>query len=574
MKTILRGILLFSAWWPLFCTLGIPPCHAASSPLQRRFAAPYAAEIPFLAYPRSPIRTELSSDEDAQQKRPYLPGNMTRGAFIRDASQKTRPVLSRTASRRKLRPEEHLPKEKIGITLDVDAGYGNGSTFISRLQHGTQFKGAHYALAAHWEQTDGTPAPQEEFALNSEVSLDIDLSKQGELRFDGSFFSSDRELSQFSEGSRQKKSAIQAVADLRVNVSTESPLFFTFSWERDTFTDYTGQEFLANHYRGDFTAKYLWGRRDTLTFQGSGIIQDVNEQDQNGEMTVIADTTLTNTFVWRDLVAFELGGRFAYSHAAEQNTTVSQFAPLSTLRLRLGETTTLYATYQTTLVTPLFSDLYIKTLYTTVNSSLSAETMRHIVESGIQQRFGKTTALNVAAFYRERDHLITLSDENLDGLLTYTQEASARFFGLKTGWQIHFLDQFVHTLSYTYTNYEVIDLDALLPSEQTFKTDLIPYQPHHVVEANVSWLAPVGFKMDISGLYVSEQYRNWQDATSTIGGRFLVNMAFSQRVTEWAQFYALIRNLTDTEASEISPFLDYEEVTSSRIFLGGIRLRF
>lgn len=576
MKAILRGILLFLICWHLFSVFEIRSCDAANNTLQRRFAAPYASDIPFLAFPRYPRFTTDASSFDVMsvQKIPYLPGDITPRSFTLPVPQKVSPTLSRAAKRRKLRPEERKPKEKTGVTLDLDAGYGSGDTFISRFQHGTQFKGAHYTISGHWEQTDGTTQPQEEYVLAGKASFNMDISKQGELRFDGNFFSSDRELSQIVDKPNQKKSAIQAIADLRVNASTESPLRFTFSWERDVFTDYTEQEFSADSYRSDFVAKYLWGRYDTLTFQGMGIIQDVNADEYDSELTVVADTTLTNTFVWRDMVVFEFGGRFAYSHVAEQNTTTSLLAPLSALRLRLGETTTFYVTYQPTLATPLFSDLYIKTLYTSLNSSLSAETMRHVVESGIQQRFGKTAALNVAAFYQEREHLIALSDENLDYLLTYTQEASARFFGLKAGWQVHFLDQFVHALTYTYTDYEVTSRDFLSASEGAFDQHHLPYQPHHHLQANLSWIAPYGFKMDISGVYVSEQYRNWQRAASTIGGRFSVNMSFSQTITEWAQVYALVRNLTDTVAYEISPLLDNEEVTSSRMFLGGIRLRF
>ncbi|GAK52838.1 ferric siderophore receptor, putative, TonB receptor family [Candidatus Moduliflexus flocculans] len=576
MKAILRGILFFLLCWPLFGIFDITPCDAANNALQRRFAAPYASDIPFLVFPRYPRFTTDASSFDVMsvQKTPYLPGDITPSSFTLPVPQKVSPTLSRAAKRRKLRPEERKPKEKTGITLDLDAGYGNGDTFISRFQHGTQFKGAHYTISGHWEQTDGTTQPQEEYVLAGKASFNMDISKQGELRFDGNFFSSDRELSQIVDKPNQKKSAIQAIADLRVNASTESPLRFTFSWERDIFTDYTEQEFFANCYRSDFVAKYLWGRYDTLTFQGQGMIQTVDADEYDSELTVIADTTLANTFVWRDMVVFEFGGRFAYSHAEEQNATDSLLAPLSALRLRLGETTTFYVTYQPTLITPLFSDLYIKTLYTSLNSSLSAETRRHVVESGIQQRFGKTAALNVAAFYQEREHLIALSDENLDYLLTYTQEASARFFGIKAGWQVHFLDQFVHALTYTYTDYEVTSRDFLLASEETFDQHHLPYQPHHHLQANLSWIAPYGFKMDISGLYVSEQYRNWQSVASTIGGRFSVNISFSQAITDWAQVYALVRNLTDTAAYEISPVLDNEEVTSSRMFLGGIRLRF
>lgn len=575
MKAILRKILLFGACWNLFCAFNMTPCYAASDALQRRFAAPYSSDIPFLTHPRS-LRadTRTLSNDTADRNILYLPGGIMREEFSPLLPEKVRPTLSRAASRRKLRPEERVPKEKTGVTLDVDAGYGNSETFISRLQHGTQFKGAHYTIAGHWEQTEGTSQPQEDQTFTGEVSLDADLSKQGELRLNGNVFFSDRELPQFSDGVRQKKSAIQAVAELRVNASTESPLTFSFGWERDTFADYTGQEFLANRYRSDLNAKYLWGRYNTLTYQGFGIMQDINQDEHDLEITVITESTLTNTFTWRDMIVFELGGRFDYSHAAEQNSTDSLFAPLAKFRLRVGETTTLYANYQPKLVTPLFSDSYIKTLYTSFDSGVSAETMRHVVESGIQQRFGKTAALNVALFYQDRKHLIALSDENLDYVLSYTQGASARFFGVKTALQIHFLEQFVHTLTYTYTDYEVISAGDLFSSSQEVDEHLLPYQPHHRVQANLSWLAPHGFKMDISGIYASEQYRNWQDRASTIDGRFLVNISLFQQMTEWAQAYALIRNVTDTAAHEISPLLNDEEVTSSRMLLGGIRLRF
>ncbi len=570
MKAILRGMLLFTAYWTLFYAF-IEPCQAASNVLQRRFGAPYSSDIPFLAFPRHQYaNSDISSDNAASaQKILYVPGGIMRGSFTSSVPQKIRPTLSRAVSRRKLRPEDRPPKGNTGITLDLDAGYGNGGTFISRLQHGTQFKGAHYTLSGHVEYTEGSIHPQQEQVLTGEGSFDVDLSKRSELRLNGSYFFSDRELPQFSDQSRQKKSAIQAVAHLRVNPTAESPMTFTFGWEHNTFADYTGQEFFANRYRSALVAKYLWGRNDTVTLQGSGIIEHVNEDEQNSEMTVIADTTLINTFVWRDTLVIEVGGRFAYFHTAEHNDTISLLAPLAKLRVRLGETTTLYATYQPALVTPLFSDLYINTLYASVNSNLYAETMRHAIEFGIQQRFGKAVASNIAAFYQEREHPIALSDENLDYLLSYTQGETAQMFGMKVGVQIHFLEQFVHALSYTYADYGVVS-----PSEEDAYTDVLPYQPHHSIQANLSWLAPQGFEMDISGMYISAQYRNWQNADARIGGRFLVNISFSQMITEWAQVYARVRNLTDTAGYEISPILDNAEVTSSRMLLGGIRLRF
>ena len=104
--------------------------------------------------------------------------------------------------------------------------------------------------------------------------------------------------------------------------------------------------------------------------------------------------------------------------------------------------------------------------------------------------------------------------------------------------------------------------------------DVVPYQPHHEAQASLSWRMPFGLTIDVQGKYLSKQYRNFRTEQARIGGHFLVNASVTQRVTENLHVYALGRNLTDTPTYDIIPALDSEEITSSRLFISGIRMRF
>ena len=113
-----------------------------------------------------------------------------------------------------------------------------------------------------------------------------------------------------------------------------------------------------------------------------------------------------------------------------------------------------------------------------------------------------------------------------------------------------------------------------MPAQETFDDAILPYQPHHQVHASIYWLTPIGFNIDFNGIYISEQFRNWQPKQNHIGARFFLNIALTQELTDNIQVYLLGRNLTDTNTYDIITILDSSEITSSRLFIGGIRFRF
>lgn len=565
MKHVFQWIALFCGCWGV---LSLSAAAASPYQLERRIKTRSAVELPQIVL--NPSLAAWTFSRVAAQKIRCIPGRIRPRQFGLPDARKSGLPLSRRENRRKSRPQDHFPKINTDITLDVEGGYGSETTFIGQMRHGTQFKGAHYTMAGKWESTEGSGRRKEEEIVSARAAANFDLSKKGTFGVEGAYFQSDVELPQLSEGGRHKKSALQAVADLRLSVTPESPVELALGWERDAFSDHEGRDFTVNRYHGELIGKYLWGLNNALIAQAAGAIERAQQDDVRFDPTAFVSVGLLNSFVWHDVVVIEVGGRFDAYHAPEINARASLLTSAATARIRLGDRATLYANYHPSLKPPDFSELYIRTLYTAVNPDLSAETWRHAVEAGVQQRFGNSTILNLALFYHEREAAILRSDPAGEHLLEYVQAGNARFFGLKAGVQAHVLDKIVQNITYTYTDYEMDSMggNALIDD------DVVPYQPHHEAQASLSWRMPFGLTIDVQGKYLSKQYRNFRTEQARIGGHFLVNASVTQRVTENLHVYALGRNLTDTPTYDIIPALDSEEITSSRLFISGIRMRF
>jgi len=581
MKRTVRVVLLIQlVSWSLFCLpLFLRPACASHWRIQRHFDRRSASALPFLSLrasrrfqPVGPAGEGLHTDFLGQHKLRFIPGKVSENPAAMPAYHKSVPGFSHAENRRKLLPHENFKKTHTGVVVELESGYGNHNTFIGRLQHGTQFKGAHYDLQGHWEKTNGKDQNKHEEIFSGRANFKIDLSKNSTSTIHGVYFQSQIELPQFSASVTHKKSAIELITALTVNVNPENSIGIRFSGERSEFADHNRLTFAMDRYGGKLNITHHWDTKNTLTFASQGAVELQQREDEHIETKYYGTTTLTNVFTLYNSFALEAGVLFDHYHSQDFHHTTYFIAPIATGRLRLLSRTTLFAAYHPHLVFPDFNKLYIQRLYTTVNPELYAETVRYDLESGIQQRFGDQVSVKLGAFYQERENILVQVDADHDNLLEYIQPGSAKCMGLKVSLQMNFFEQFVQSITYTYTQYETCSLH--LPETFSSSGIILPYHPQHQVQASVYWLTPLGFAIDFNGIYQSEQYRSWQHENNRIGSRFFLNVALTQKITDNFQVYLQGRNLTDTDIYDIIPILDSTEMTSSQLFIGGLRVRF
>lgn len=580
-KTVLRGIFLtlFACLVPCFDMPEGRHVLAASTQqltVKRRNLAP----LPFFFFSKSlsfqsdwTIRTKVPVQK-VRQKRQFVPGKIISQSLLPQPVQKELPRLSRSLDRLKYSPAETRKKLQTGIVLELDAAYGFHHTFIGQLQHGTQFKGANYYMQGHWESTGGEGKGQREERITGQIKVDWDVSKQSKFSLNSSYFQSSTALPQPQyTNAKHKKSAIELIAGWQWNLETDTDLFLAWTGELANFDDQEKNRFEMNRHGAQLTLKHLWTPKNMLLLDSVGSWEITHQDDSRLDTRYYQTGTLLNSFAMSDAFAVEAGVKFDYYHSKERSETDYLIAPVFTTRFRLFRNTNLYTTYRPRLLIPDFTDLYIKKLYTVLNPDLHAEKIRHALETGIHQRFGEAVSLNIGLFYRESEGITLQIDDNRDNLLEYIQPGSARFIGIKANLQMNFLEQLVQNITYTYTTYKILDWDQATFSDQFLDEDHLTYQPNHQVQASLYWATPFGLSLDFHGTYISEQYRNGE-SQYRIGKRFFLNMALTQKITEGFQVYVIGRNLTDTNISDIIPILDSEEITSSRLFVGGIRIRF
>ena len=581
-KTVLRGIFLtlFVCLVPCLDMLLESPDVLAAPTLQPHIKRRNLVPLPFFSFSKSlsaqadwGIRTHTPVQE-VQQKRQFVPGKISGRLLPPQSVQKELPRFSRSLDRLKSLPAETRKKLQTGIVLELEAAYGFHHTFIGQLQHGTQFKGANYYMQGHWESTEGEGEGQREKRITGQIKVDWDVSKQSKFSLNSSYFQSSAALPQPQYPSaKHKKSAIELIAGWQWNIETDTDLFLAWMGELATFDDQEKSRFEMNRHGAQLTLKHLWPPKNMLLLDSVGSWEITRQDDSRIDTRYYYTGTLLNSFALSDAFAVEAGVTFDYYHSKEGSATDYLVAPVFTTRFRLFRNTNLYTTYHPRLLIPDFTDLYIKKLYTVLNPELHAEKIRHALETGIQQRFGEAVSLNIGLFYREREAVTLQIDDNHDNLLEYIQPGSARFMGIKANLQMNFLEQLVQNITYTYTTYKILDWNHVAFSDQFLDEDRLTYQPNHQVQASVYWATPFGLSLDFHGIYISEQYRNG-DPQDRIGKRFFLNMTLTQKITEGFQVYVIGRNLTDTNTADIIPILDSEEITSSRLFVGGIRIRF
>lgn len=483
-------------------------------------------------------------------------------------------LFPQTLNRKKPLLKEHITRTSIGAVVELESAYGIYNTFIGRLQHGTQFKGANYSLSGHWEKTDGAQRGDQEENIAASLKVDWDISKSSTVSLKSAYFQSDIALPQLSGNKRHKKSAIQLLAELQVNFDPTIDLSTALSGEQAHFSEHDDVTFAMNSYGGQLHFRYLWSAKNTLSVDSAGYWEEYFQEDEHFENRYYGTSTLLNSVALHDNIALDAGMQFDYYHSEDLPHTEYLIAPVVTTRFHLFRNTTLYVTYHPKLKFPRFTDLYIRKLYTTVNPELYSEKVRHYVESGIKQRFGEALAFNVGFFYHENENVILQIDENSDNILEYAQLGSTDFIGVKANLQMNYLEQFVQNITYTYTKHHIFSGQDIHRLEDDAYNEILPYQPNHKVDASIYWMTPFGLAIDFNGTYISEQYRNRYSDQRLIGKRFFLSVDITQHITDNFQVFLLGRNLTDTNTYDIIPILDSEEITSARLFLGGFRLRF
>lgn len=584
MKTVLLRvvILLYIVCLSLLYHSRRGTGEAFAQPIQRIFKGRYSSELPFFSLNKFLLSTPAqiedatrNSTQLQQGKIRFMPGKiLSRPLNTLEVSKET-PQISRAFNRRKLLPKEPRKKTHTGIIVELESAYGLYDTFIGRFQHGTQFKGAHYYMQGHWEKTDGEYEDRSEENIAARIKVDVDLSKSSTISLNGSYFQSSVDLPQLQDVPQHRKSAIQMMAGWQVNFEGDTDADIQISGEQARFSDQDDATFEMSHYGSQFLIKHLWSTKNTLSLDSTVYWDEYLQEDEHFETRYYETGALVNSFALRNNVAVDTGIQFDYYHSEDLHYTDYLIAPTFTTRFRLLRNTTLYTTYHPRLEFPDFTELYIRKIYTTVNPELHSEKVRHYLESGINQRFGELFSLNIGLFYRESEDILLQIDENNDNILEYAQPGSARFMGIKSNLQMNFAEQFVQNITYTYTTYDLLSWQQFsLTDEDPALDDILPYQPNHQVQASVYWVTPLGFAIDFNGIYISEQFRNRQANQNRIGKRFFLNVELIQKISDKFQVFLLGRNLTNTDTYDIIPILDSEEITSSRLFIGGARLRF
>ncbi len=578
MNNALRvALLIHFAFGSLFWQPFLRPVSASQWSVQRHIVRPSSSELPFLSLHFQAFSSErgrIAAAPFRQAKLRFVPGRILGRPVPISFPQKANSVFSSRENRRKRRPREPFKKPHTGIVVELEGGHGNHHTFIGRLQHGTQFKNAHYYLQGHWEKTNGKDRNKHEEILSGQVSFTADISKTVESATHGTYFHSEIELPQFSSRATHKKSAIALITELTTNITPETSASLLLSGERSEFIDHESRSCTMDRYGGQLEIKQHWDTQNTLKFLSKGFLELNQEEGERFDTKYHGTSTLTNVFTLYDTFTLEAGVLFDHYHSQEFQHTRYFIAPIATSRLRFFGNTTLFATYSPHLAIPDFNELYMQRLYTLINQELFAETVRHDFESGIQQRFGDQISLRVSFFYQEREDLLVQADTDHNNLLEYTQPGSASFMGIRANLQMNFLERLVQSTTYTYTRYDVTSLHLPEADADYFQDTILPYQPKHQVQASIYWLTPLGFAIDFNGIYQSEQHRSWQREQNRIGQRFFLNVALIQNITENLQIYLLGRNLIDTDIYDIIPMLDSREITSSQLFIGGVRGRF
>lgn len=486
---------------------------------------------------------------------------------------KALPRLSRTFDQKTHLPQQTRPPIPTGMFVELESAYGSYHTLIGRLQHGTQFTGAHYAINGHWESTDGDHNRGHEGNLAAYLKCDAEISPSSTISLESSYFRSNLALPQLPGSQNHQKSAFQATGGYQSTIDPTWNASLDLSWEHAQFTDQSDVTFQLDSYGGHLTLKQLWSPRNMASLQATGHWEALSQDQTHLEQRYYGTAILANSFALPNSFSVDAGMRLDYYHSEDLASTDSHVVPIATTRFHLFQDTSLYMTYHPRLKFPRFTDLYVRKLYTTVNPTLRAEHQQHYFESGVKQRFGDTLTANAGVFYHNSTNFMMQIDANNDHILEYEQVDSVDLVGIKASIQLSYSEQFVQDMTYTYTKHNIFSEQRIDYIGEEFRNEILTYLPNHQVQTSLYWRMPIGLTLELNGTYVSEQYRNRDLAQGLIGKRFFINVDLTQHVTKYLQVFLLGRNLADASTYDIIPLLDSEEITSSRLIIGGVRLR-
>jgi len=456
----------------------------------------------------------------------------------------------------------------------LEAGYGYDDLLIGHLRHGAQFQGAHYALTGHWERTrDAFPNTAEE-NLTTRLMGKINLADASSIVLDGAYTQSQVALPQLPYQAAHNKSAIQARAGYRTNVDPTLYAAVTLAWEDALFRDEGDVQSALTTYRGEIALRKSWSGKNTLSLETEGAWEQLAQGEDPDITGYYGNALLLNSFAMYDRFSLDTGLRLDYYYSQREPRATYHITPVVAARWQVFPATSWYMQYHPRLEIPDFTDLYIHKLYTTVNSELHAEQQQHYVEVGFKQRVGEAFVVNVGGFYHDSRDFIFQIDTNADQILEYAQMPSVDFLGVRANIQMNYRERLVQNITYTYTTHHIFSAQRVSLLGGDFRNEILPYQPNHQIRAGLAWKLPFGLTLDVDGIYVSEQYRNRSKDQSPIGRRFFVNIEAAQRISANISLVVAGRNVTDISTYDIIPWLNSEEITSSRLLWGGIRLRF
>jgi hypothetical protein len=458
--------------------------------------------------------------------------------------------------------------------IELESAYGIYNTFIGRLQHSTQFTGAHYSIKGHRESTDGDHNRGHEDNTAVDFKCDAEISPNSTISLDGSYFQSELALHQLPGKQEHQKSAFQVTGGYQITLDPNWNALLNLSWEQARFTDHSDVSYQLNSYGGQLALKQLWNPRNMVGLQAFGHWENLAQDHAHLERRYYGSAVLTNSFAIPNSFSVDAGIRADYYHSENSAYTDYDMTPVVTTRFHLFQATSLYMTYHPRLKFPDFTDLYVRKLYTTINPALRAEHQQHYLESGIKQRFGNTLTVNAGVFYHDSTKFIMQIDADSDHILEYEQLDSVDLMGAKANMQISYSEHFVQDIAYTYTKHNIFSEQRIDYIGDEFRNEILTYLPNHQVQTSFYWKTPIGLTIELNGTYISEQYRNRDLTQGLIGKRFFINVDLTYHLTDYVQVFLLGRNLAAVNTYDIIPLLDSEEITSSRLLIGGARLRF
>ena len=162
MKTLLRFVAALCVL--LHCSLFflLNSERVSAQYIQRRYYRKKSTtELPFYGLTRTVSTVSLLSPIEDESRGPFNYSKLRfapvkiLGRVVQTPKSLKEFPHTYWASKRKRIPPRETRKPHTGVIVELESAYGIYNTFIGRLQHGTQFKGAHYYISGHWEKTDG-----------------------------------------------------------------------------------------------------------------------------------------------------------------------------------------------------------------------------------------------------------------------------------------------------------------------------------------------------------------------------------------------------------------------------------